>query len=382
VGRCVLTIISTGAWLALHKINGLQRWKPVLKAISNSTHLSNAGSKLLVGKGMGNRNFVRSVLAEGGSIKPLILPASVSGGLPFCNPSVFVDNGEIWAILRHVNYVLYHCETGELFNNRWGPLSYLNPEHDQHLRTTNYLCKLTPDLDIEHYWKIDTSAFDKEEVWEFVGLEDARLVRWNGHLYGIGVRRDTQPNGQGRMEFSELEVSADAVKEIGRYRIEPPDRTSYCEKNWVPILDQPYRFIKWTNPLELVEVDLVTLEAKQVRPVNESAKIPNLPDLRGGSQVIRWRDSYIYLVHECTMKQNRMGQKNATYRQRFVRWDQDFKNPWIGDAFSFMDGEIEFCCGMALWQDDLLVSFAFQDNASYILRIKATMIPSLIGKNV
>jgi hypothetical protein len=183
------------------------------------------------------------------------------------------------------------------------------------------------------------------------------------------------------MEFSEIEVSGDAVKEVGRYRIEPPDKNSYCEKNWLPVLDQPYQFVKWTNPLELVEADLSTLQATQVRPVDEASKLGGLPDLRGGSQVIRWNDSYVYLVHECTMKQNRLGQKNATYRQRFVRWDQDFKNPWIGDAFSFMDGEIEFCCGMALWQDDLLVSFAFQDNASYILRIKAAMIPQILDKD-
>jgi hypothetical protein len=328
---------------------------------------------------MGNRNFVRSVLAEGGSCKPLILPASVSSGLPFCNPSVFVDNGEIWAILRHVNYVLYHCETGELFNNRWGPLSYLNPENDPHLRTTNYLCKLTPELEIEKYWKIDTSAFDKKEVWEFVGLEDARLVRWNGHLYGIGVRRDTTPNGQGRMEFSELEVGADAVKEISRYRIEPPDKTSYCEKNWMPVLDMPYHFVKWTNPLELVKADLTTLAATQVRPVNDAERIDGLPDLRGGSQVIRWRDSYVCLVHECDLKMNRNNQKNAAYRQRFVTWDQDWNNLRVSDAFSFLDGEIEFCCGLALWQGDFLASFAFQDNAAFIVRIKEKTIPKLLG---
>ena len=325
-------------------------------------------------------NFVRSVLAGGGSIKPLLPPSSVSGGLPFCNPSVFVDNGEIWAILRHVNYVLYHCETGEVFNNRWGPLSYLNPEHDQHLRTTNYLCKLTPDLDVERSWKIDTSAFDKDQQWEFIGLEDARLVRWDGHLYAIGVRRDTTPNGQGRMEFSELEMKADVVSEIGRYRIEPPDRNSYCEKNWMPVLDQPYTFVKWTNPLELVHADLEALEAKQVKAVNESSKVNGLPDLRGGSQVIRWRNRYLCLVHECNLKQNRIGQKDAAYRHRFVNFDLDWKDVRIGNAFSFMDGKIEFCCGMALWQNDLLITFAFQDNCSFILLVPASMVPRIIDE--
>ena len=327
---------------------------------------------------LNNRNFAGSVLERGGVFKPLILPADVSGGLPFCNPSVFVEDGEIWAILRGINYVLYHCETGELFNNRWGPLSYLNPEHDQHLRTTNYLCKLTPNLDIDRYWKVDTLKLDQPEQWEFIGLEDVRLVRWDGCLYAIGVRRDTTPNGQGRMEFSKLKVDGDAVRETKRYRIEPPNRESYCEKNWMPVLDKPYHFIKWTNPLELVKADLTALEATQVFPVNEAAKIPGLPDLRGGSQVVRWNDRYVCLVHECDLKQNRNGQKNAAYRQRWVTFDLNWQNMHVGEAFSFMDGAIEVCCGLAILGNDFLVSFAFQDNASFILQIPATMIPEIL----
>jgi hypothetical protein len=341
--------------------------------------MPNQGSKnpRVYSGSINNRCLVKSVLEHDGTCKPLILPSSVSGGLPFCNPSVFVDNGEIWAILRGINYVLYHCETGELFNNRWGPLSYLNPEHDPHLRTTNYLCKLTPALDIERWWKIDTSSLDQPEQWEFIGLEDARLVRWDGHLYAIGVRRDTTPNGQGRMEFSELEVKDDTVKEIGRYRIEPPNRASYCEKNWMPVLDKPYQFVKWTHPLEVVEADLEKLEARQVRSVDEADRVDGVPDLRGGSQLVPWGDSYICLVHEVDLKKNRNEQKDASYRQRWVTFDKDWGNRCISESFSFLDGEIEFCAGLAEYKGDLLVTFAFQDNCSFIIRMPEVMIPTL-----
>ena len=329
---------------------------------------------------MSNRNLVRSVLSEGGIIKPLLIPSSVSTGLGLCNPSVFIDDGEIWLILRNVNYTLYHCENEQTFNNRWGPLSYLNPEHDQHLRTWNFLCKLTPDLDIASYQKIDTSSLDKTPLWEFVGLEDARLVRWNGHLYGIGVRRDTTANGQGRMELSELEVSEDGVKEVSRYRIEPPlDPDSYCEKNWMPVLDKPYHFIKWTNPAELVEADLETLKTRRVQEVKESDKREGLPFLRGSSQVIRWRGYYVCIVHDCDLFKNRSGQKDATYMHRFVVYDLDWNIVRIGEPFSFMDGEIEFCCGLAEWQGDFLITFGFQDNCAFILRIPSQMLPGLLG---
>lgn len=310
----------------------------------------------------------------------MMIPAADSAGLGLCNPSVFIDNNEIWLILRNVNYTLYHCENGQTFNNRWGPLSYLNPEHDLHLRTTNFLCKLAADLSIEKYWKINTSTFDKEPLWEFVGLEDARLVRWDGRLYGIGVRRDTTTNGQGRMELSELELSGNEAREVARYRIEHPvDPEWYCEKNWMPVLDSPYHFIKWINPAELVRADLETLSSVRAREVNEADKKEGLPFLRGGSQVIPWRGYYVCIVHDCDLFHNRMGQKDAAYKHRFVVYDRDWNIVRIGDQFSFMGGEIEFCCGLAEWQGDFLATFGFQDNCAFILRIPERMIPGVLG---
>jgi len=298
-----------------------------------------------------------------------------------CNSSVFIDHGEPWCILRNTNYTLYHCENEQIFCNRWGPLSYLNPEHDQHLRTTNFLCKLSPsNLAIEKYWKIDTSTFDKTPLWEFVGLEDARLVRWDGHLYGIGVRRDTTTNGQGRMEFSELELTGNAVKEIGRYRIEHPlDPNWYCEKNWMPVLDKPYHFVQWTNPPIVVKTDLALLTSQHTHPPNEADKVEGLPFLRGGSQVIPWRGLYVCIVHECDLVHNKQGQKDATYLHRFVVYDRDWNTVRIGEPFSFLDGEVEFCCGLAEWQGDLLVSFGFQDNCAFVLRVPEAMIPKVLG---
>ena len=322
-----------------------------------------------------NNNLVPSVLAEGGTIKPLMISASDSGGLGLCNPSIFIDNGEPWVILRNVGYTLYHCENEQRFNSRYGPLSYLNPENDLHLRTTNFLCKLTPELGIEKYWRIDTAKLDTEPKWQFVGLEDARLVRWDNHLYAIGVRRDTTPNGQGRMEFSELEVTDNSVKEIGRYRIEHPiDRNWYCEKNWMPVLDMPYHFIHYSNPAVLLKADLETQTSCRAQEPNEADKIEGLPFLRGGSQVIPWRGYYLCVVHDCDLFNNRIGEKDAKYRQRFVVYNRDWTIRKIGEQFSFMDARIEFCAGIAEYRGDLLLTFGFQDNCAFILRIPGHMV--------
>ena len=139
------------------------------------------------------------------------------------------DDGELLLILRHINYTLYHAENNQRFPSIWGPLSYLHPEEDQRLVTTNYLCRLDSDYNITDFTKIDTSAHDVKPIWTFVGMEDARLVKWNGKYYGTGVRRDTTTNGVGRMELQELEIDKEAftAKEVSRVRIEAPvDRKS------------------------------------------------------------------------------------------------------------------------------------------------------------
>ena len=317
-----------------------------------------------------NSNFVKTVIDVGGSIHPIIIPASETNGTGLMNPSIFNDNGRLILNLRHVNYTLYHAEGEQLFINRWGPLAYLNPENDLHLRTTNFFCEIDNNLQVTSFTKIDTTKLDVEPIWEFVGLEDGRLTRWNNKLYLSGVRRDTTPNGEGRMEMSELEIKDVKVSEISRSRIQPPvDLTSYCEKNWMAVTDMPNHFVKWANPTEVVEADLIT--GKSIQRFVKQGVGPH-QNLRGNSQVIPYKGKRICVIHEVDLFNNKLEQKNGKYTHRFVVWDMDWNIEYVSEPFSFMDGEIEFACGIAEWNDDILVSFGFQDNAAYILKIPQT----------
>jgi len=42
-----------------------------------------------------------------------------------------------------------------------------------------------------------------------------------------------------------------------------------------------------------------------------------------------------------------------------------------------MDGQIEFCCGLAEQGDNLLLSFGFVDNAAYILKMPKSVLDDL-----
>lgn len=320
-------------------------------------------------------NFVKHVLERGGSIKPLFISSELTNGTGLCNPSVFVDDGKILLNLRHIQYTLYHSELCN-YEHQYGPLVYLNPENDITLTTTNYYCELNDDLDITRYNKVDTSKHDVKPIWEFVGLEDARLIKWDDKYYLSGVRRDTTPNGQGRMELSELEITDTEVKEVSRFRIPAPgDNTSYCEKNWMPILDQPFHYVKWTNGTEVVKVD-IEKETCQTTVLKDWIWAPK--DLRGGSQVISYKDGYLTLNHETDLYKSEAGRKDATYRHRFTYWDKDWNIQKFSEVFSFLEAKIEFACGMAKYKNDYLITFGFQDNAAYILRVPGKLLEEFV----
>ena len=319
-------------------------------------------------------NLVKHFIQQGGRIKPLLIPSSITNGTGLCNPSIFVDGEDILINIRHVGYNLYHSEKNQKYPSWHGPLIYLHPEDDLTLRTDNYLGKLNENLDVEYIHKVDTSTLDTPPQWEFIGLEDARIIKWEDKLYLSGVRRDVKSNGEGRIELSEIHLTSEYAKEVSRKRIQPPDPSSYCEKNWMPILDKEYQYVKWTNPTEVVKIDPDILQATQTIFPNIRYNLPR--DIRGGSQVIKMDKYYVALTHEVDLWKNETGYKDAQYYHRFIIWDEKFNMIHTSPEFKFMDARVEFACGMARYKDKYLITFGFQDNAAYILEV-----PTLVLEN-
>jgi len=184
------------------------------------------------------------------------------------------------------------------------------------------------------------------------------------------------------MELSEVEFVDGKVVEVAQYRIPTPgshvDEGSYCEKNWMPILDMPYHFIKWTNGTEVVRFDLETKQTEKV--VLTDFVDHGTMDLRGGSQVIPFgNDGHRFcLTHETHLKWSDAGRKDATYRHRFIVWDKDWNIVKISRLFSFFNAEIEFAVGMCESGNDYLITTGFQDNAAYLLKVSKDFVRDFI----
>jgi predicted GH43/DUF377 family glycosyl hydrolase len=44
-----------------------------------------------------------------------------------------------------------------------------------------------------------------------------------------------------------------------------------------------------------------------------------------------------------------------------------------------MDAKIEFSCGMSQYGDDYLITFGFQDNAAYVLKVPGNVLEDFIN---
>lgn len=312
-------------------------------------------------------NLAQLAIENGGILKQLILPSHHTKGMGVMNPSVFVDGDRVLVNIRVLNYILYHSES-QNFYHMYGPLQYIHPDADPYLRTFNFMSELDDNLDIIKYNLVDTTRFDQKPIWDFVGLEDGRLFKHDNKLYLTGVRRDTTPNGEGRMELSELKDIDGKYVEVSRRRVPTPNNVaSYCEKNWAVVLDKPeITYVKWHQPTEVVEYkDGITTQVA----LHDNSQ-PKYIDLRGGSQVIPFEDGYVSIVHEVYLFNSQLGSKNAKYRHRIVFYDKDLKVISVSkEPFSFTGIEIEFCCGIAIKGDDVLISFGLQDNSAFILKM-------------
>lgn len=322
-------------------------------------------------------------LNRGGSLHPIFLPQEVlgnEGGI--MNPSIYIDEGKILVNIRHVNYILFHSEANK-FPHKWGHLVYVHPQSDVTLRTHNVIAELDQDMNVLNSGRVNM-ALDTKPTWNFIGLEDARLFKWDDKLYLCGVRRDCYDDkGKGRMELCHVEFNDEEKewKEISRHPIPAPNGDgSYCEKNWMPVLDMPYHFVKWCNPFQLVKYDIETGECVDVVVKEKLKNVAFQHDFRGGSQVIDIGNGRkLAFVHETTLLKDPFNRKDGNYGHRAIVWDEDWNLIHTSKEFHFMgawyddvqkqERNIEFAVGASIHKGNMLISYGLSDNCSFILKI-------------
>jgi hypothetical protein len=257
------------------------------------------------------------------------------------------------------------------------------------------MCELDSSLNLSSAQRIDMALDTGAPTWNFIGLEDARLFEWDDKLYLCGVRRDCYDSkGTGRMELCHVDFVDGQWTEISRHPIPAPNGDgSFCEKNWMPVQDMPYHFVKWCNPTQVVKFDIENGTTEDAFIEKDVEARPGR-DYRGGSQVIRINDNQrMAFIHETNLLQDPFGRKDGEYSHRVVIWDNDWNLVHSSRNFHFMgtyydhvsgtDYGIEFVTGMTVHPDngDILISFGWQDNASFVLRMPQKLFLEFLTDN-
>lgn len=330
-------------------------------------------------------HFVELALSHGGNVTGTGFTNYSSHFPAYCNPSIYFDeySGKWLLNQRSVSYFIHSSKDN--FDS-WGPLHYvIQTERFNWLETENYIGVSDNPHGEYSFKKIDMK--ERKHQWEFHGLEDIRLVRWNGTLYGIGVRRDDNPTGVGRMELCELDDNTFA--EVSSVRIDAPNPDTYCVKNWMPIADMPYCFIDSTDPLRIVKCNPLNGSVEVIVEKPKKNLLPDFDFLRGSSQCIPYRGGHLCIVHTCQMWYTGNSRKYARYLHAFVFFNRDWDVQYVSPLFSFNDMLIEFCCGLQHRDGNFFISFALQDNMSYVLSVPdeivwkfltGTDMPDAVGK--
>jgi len=257
-----------------------------------------------------------------------------NGYLP-TNPGICAHDGELWCVVRTVNYSM---------DGR----HYVVHDPNRIVRTENYLGRLKLDGELvapRLMRDLDSSSRTASQV---VGYEDVRLVSVKGRsgdaLAGSATTCDRSDHGP---RIVRLHLSARG--DVKRSDLQPSNQR--CEKNWMPLsVDGKFTWIYSLDPTAILPGPLRRCPLA-------------LDHLRGGA-AISFGSGYLCVAHETIDEP-----EGRIYLHRFVRLDKKFNVTAVSPAWVFASHGIEFCAGLARVGKKLVISYGIKDREAWIMKV-------------
>jgi len=251
------------------------------------------------------------------------------------NPSVTWHNGEIWCVVRAVNYTIdcgrYHID-----------------DADGVVRTENYLGRLGPNDELCNARLMRDFDDTPRQPSQIVGYEDIRLVsiEQDGKrvLTGSATVCDVDPQ---RRMIARLHLDADG--DVQKIEVQNTNQTH--EKNWMPLsVSGEFAWIYSFDPTAVLPGPL--------------RQCPfHLEHLRGGA-VTPLEDGYLCVGHESIDTGG-----GRIYLHRFVLLDSKFNVTGVSPAWVFEHHGIEFAAGILCDGDQVLISYGVDDKEACTMRV-------------
>jgi hypothetical protein len=196
----------------------------------------------------------------------------------------------------------------------------------------------------------------------FTGVEDMRLVEWDNDIYGICARPDIVNDSviQQLIRFDK------DLNTIGSWFLS----TGYnMEKNWLPITDRPFTFLHNPNNGTTISIDINDLLPASSNKINH-IDVPKFSgNMSGSTPLVRWKDGYINICHSRINYTDPNEYTYIYYEHYFVGYDDNLNIQWIGPTFYFLSPSIEYCCGLAMDERNVYISFSLYDACAFLATI-------------
>lgn len=293
-----------------------------------------------------------------GDIRLHLLPNSCGAGWSAMNPSIAGDDdGQYRAVIRHVNY-------------QYVDGNYVTLDDSNVIRTRNVLVNLDADFTITSTREINDSVCTGTPVFPVHGLEDVRLFCVNDQWMISATMRQHRSDGLCEIVYGQLDDNI-----VTSSAIIPSPLPGRHEKNWMPV-HQHFRseWIWNVQPVVRVIVDEITNSYLTHPPV--SRVIPT--NLRGGSQVMPWRDGWLCVVHDVVWHPTTSGDRRE-YRHFFAYMSRDWTTVTVSRPFLFGHSGIEFCAGIAQTHGGVVMSYGLEDREAYLMVIPHSVVDDLLS---
>jgi len=271
---------------------------------------------------------------------------SVDPPWPQFNPSIAADQGGFKMLVRTSNYTL----SDDL---------YFKFDDDPVIRSVHYEVEMGADISPVAVRPILDTVSPSDPPGPYEGPEECRLFHVGSQWFALVVTRSFNPASLCRVAL--VTVVDGKFQDLKLLEGPDPERD---EKNWMPFVIGEELFIVYTcYPTVVFRCDVDSGQLTEVSRVDAPYVIG---EERGGSQGVDVGTGILFVTHRVTWPDG-----NRLYEHRFVLMDPaTMKIVAASRRFRFLDARVEFCCGMALADQDLVVSFGVNDAQAYVARLR------------
>lgn len=205
------------------------------------------------------------------------------------------------------------------------------------------------------------------------GLEDCRLLDWNGSTWFTCTTYDTSPTSLAQISLCKLPDRLEgAVLDVEKLiPLNGPD-PSRDEKNWLPFIkDGEMHVVYSSNPLTIKKLDPATGQCHSVMEVDSEW---DFSQFRGSAAPLPFDDGYLMLVHEVVF----LSDYTRNYLHRFVFMDRDFKITKVTNPFTFFHKGVEYCLSMTQAGDQLVLPIGIEDKEAYFCFVNIEEVRKLL----